>query len=247
MDKPEIIIFHTIDKLAEFAAGLLYTKISEIPEGDFLTVALSGGSTPKRIFNYISSHDDGNTDWEKVRFFWVDERCVPPDDDESNYKMTRMSLLENIAIPEENIFRIHGEADPEKEAVRYSNIIAGNVPFENNLPRFDLIILGLGEDGHTASIFPGNTAMFQSAKICEVAIHPQSGQKRITITGTVINNASEVVFMVTGSGKAGIVAKILQDVNIGLPASFVKPTHGDLKWLLDKDAAKLLNSESKYD
>ena len=241
MDNPEIIVFPTIDKLSEFAAGLLHTMIFEIPEGDFLTIALSGGSTPKRIFNYISLNDNGNTDWEKVMFFWVDERCVPPDNDESNYKMTFLNLFENLAIPEENIFRIHGEADPEKETIRYSSMIAGNVPFENNLPRFDLIILGLGEDGHTASIFPGNTVLFQSAKICEVATHPQSGQQRITITGPVINNASKVVFMVTGSDKANIVAQILQDENSGLPASFVKPSVGKLIWLLDADAAGQLN------
>ncbi len=244
MDNPEIIVFPTIDKLAEYAAGLLNTVIAETADGEYLTIALSGGSTPKRIFNYISSHDKGKTDWEKVRFFWVDERCVPPDDDESNYKMTRLRLLENIAIPEQNIFRIHGEADPEKEAICYSNIIGGNVPFENNLPRFDLIILGLGEDGHTASIFPGNTVMFQSAKICEVATHPQSGQKRISITGPVINNAREVFFIVTGPNKADIVARILQDSNTGLPASLVKPANGKLTWLLDADAAGKLKSGS---
>ena len=242
MDNKEIIVFPTIDKLAEYAAGLLNTLIAETDNGEFLTIALSGGSTPKRIFNYISSHDTGITAWEKVRFFWVDERCVPPDDEESNYKMTRLNLLENIPILDENIFRIHGEADPEKEALRYSIVIAENVVIENRLPCFDLIILGLGEDGHTASIFPGNTDMFQSAKICEVATHPQSGQKRITITGTVINNARQIVFMVTGAGKTDIVAQILQDKEIGLPASFVKPANGRLTWLLDAEAAGKLKS-----
>ena len=244
MDNPEIIVFPTIDKLAEYAAGLLNTLIAETADGEYLTIALSGGSTPKRIFNYISSHDTGKTAWRKVRFFWVDERCVPPDNEESNYKMTRLNLLQNIAIPEQNIFRIHGEADPEKEAVRYSNILAGNVPFENNLPRFDLIILGLGEDGHTASIFPGNTALFQSAKICEVATQPTSGQQRITITGSIINNARQVAFMVTGPGKTAIVAQILPDKETGLPASFVKPANGKLTWLLDADAAGKLESSS---
>jgi len=243
MDNTEIVVFPTIDRLAENVAGLLNTKISEAAHGEYLTIALSGGSTPKRIFNYISSHDNGKTDWKKLKFFWVDERCVPPDDDESNFKMTRLSLLENIAIPDENIYRIYGEADPEKEAVRYSSMIAENVPFENNLPRFDIILLGVGEDGHTASIFPGNTAMFQSAKICEVATHPQSGQQRITLTGQVINNAGQVIFMVTGPDKAGIVAKILKDENTDLPATLVKPTHGQLTWLIDSDAAKQITSE----
>jgi len=242
MDNREIVVFPTIAKLAEFVAGLLNTLIAETADGEYLTLALSGGSTPKQIFRYITSHDTIKTRWEKVRFFWVDERCVPAEDDESNYKMTRQNLLENLAVPEGNIFRIHGENDPEKEAVRYSSIIAGNVPVENNWPRFDILLLGLGEDGHTASIFPGNTALFQSSKICEVATHPKSGQQRITLTGPVINNASHVIFMVTGPGKASVVAKILQDSNTGLPASFVKPSHGNLTWLLDEDAAGKLKN-----
>jgi len=242
MDNHEIIIFATIDKLAEFVEGLMNRLIAEAADREYLTIALSGGSTPKQIFRYIASHDTIKTQWGKVRFFWVDERCVPPEDDESNYKMTRLNLLENLAVPEGNIFRIHGENDPEKEAVRYSSIIAANVPVENNWPRFDIILLGLGEDGHTASIFPGNTALFQSAKICEVATNPKSGQQRITLTGPVINNASQVIFMVTGSGKASIAAMILQDSNTGLSASFVKPSHGKLKWLLDADAAGKLKN-----
>jgi 6-phosphogluconolactonase len=246
MNQKEIIVLPTIEKLADFIVTLLGKEITETKEGEFLSVALSGGSTPKKIFEYISSHDAGLINWNKVRFFWGDERCVPPDDNESNYKMARLSLFESLNIPEENIFRIFGEAEPANEAIRYSKIISQNVSVDNKLPRFDLMILGLGEDGHTASIFPGNTGMFYSSNYCEVATHPQSGQKRITLTGPIINNSKNIVFMVTGSGKAKMVANIVQDKEEnGFPASLVKPVNGKLTWLLDADAAELLDRNLK--
>jgi len=241
MNNHNINVFISVDELAEFAVSLLINKIAETSEGEFVTLALSGGSTPRQIFDYISSNDRGRINWGKVKFFFVDERCVPPDDAESNFGMSRHYLFENLEILDENIFRIFGENDPESEAIRYSSVICENVPMVDNFPRFHMVWLGLGDDGHTASIFPDNTRMFQSSRICEVALHPQSRQKRITLTGPVINNASEVIFMVTGSGKAEIVDRLLQQANTGLPASFVKPEDGKLIWLLDKDAAKLLH------
>ena len=247
MNPKDIIILPTIEKLADFVATLLSEKIAEKKEGEYLTVALSGGSTPKKIFEYLSSHDTGLVNWKRIRFFWGDERCVPPEDNESNYKMARLSLFEKLHIPEENIFRVYGEADPGDEAVRYGKIIAENVTVENNLPRFDLMTLGIGEDGHTASIFPGNTGLFHSQYCCEVATHPQSGQKRITLTGPVINNSRNIIFIVTGSGKAKIIADVFQDNKETLyPASLVRPVNGNLTWLLDSDAAKLLHKNDEY-
>jgi len=198
--------------------------------------------TPKRIFEYISSSDQGVVNWNRIRFFWCDERCVSPDDDESNFHMARLYLFKNLDIPAHHIFRIFGEADPPSEAIRYSRIISRNVPIKRNLPEFDLILLGLGEDGHTASLFPGNTGLFYSENLCEVAIHPQTGQKRITLTGTVINNARNVVFLVTGPEKAKIVADLPDDNETRrFPASLVHPGNGTLTWLLDADAARLLH------
>lgn len=246
MNQKEIIVLPTVEKLANFVTTLLAEKIAEIKDGEFISVALSGGSTPKKIFEYISSHDKELVTWNKIRFFWGDERCVSPEDNESNYKMARLSLFEGLLIPEENIFRIFGEAEPEDEAVRYSKIISENVSVENKLPRFDVMLLGLGEDGHTASIFPGNTQMFYSKNYCEVATHPKSGQKRITLTGPVINNSKSIVFMVTGPDKTKMVANIIQDnEETGFPASFVKPVNGKLTWLLDTAAAKQLQRSHK--
>lgn len=241
----EIVVFQAIENLSEHLYELMRKKTVNIPEGKYVSLALSGGSTPKRIFNNISSGDKSGVNWKKVRLFWVDERCVSPDDDESNFKMTRMNLLENLDIPNENIFRIFGENDPEKEAIRYSHVVKDNLPSENGLPRFDIVLLGLGEDGHTASIFPGNTSLFHSTKYCEAVTHPQSGQQRITVTGAVINNADSIIFMVTGAGKAKILERIVYDKRkTELPASLVNPTNGNLLWLLDTEAASFLGNHS---
>ncbi|MDP4292329.1 MAG: 6-phosphogluconolactonase [Bacteroidota bacterium] len=242
LKQKKVIVLPSIEKLAEFVTGLLIEKINQAQAGQSITVALSGGSTPGKIFESVSLNDTGLVDWNKIKFFWGDERCVPPDDPDSNYLMARQCLFEQLNIPGGNIFRIQGEEEPEKEAVRYSRIISENVRVEDHLPRFDLILLGLGEDGHTASIFPDNTEMFNSTRFCEVATHPKSGQQRITLTGPVINNAKDIVFIVTGSAKSRIVAEIIHDNGkAGFPASLVKPVKGKLTWLLDEEAAKLLS------
>jgi len=240
MEKKNIKIFQSVNDLAKFALERLVEKIGEAPEGKFYTVALSGGTTPKKLFEYIALHGQKAVDWSRILFFWSDERCVSPDSDESNYRMARLCLLDKLDIPEDHIFRIHGEANPAEEAQRYSRILSENIPSVNGLPCFDLILLGLGEDGHTASIFPGNPQLFQSERLCEAVKHPQSGQQRITITGPVINNAVDVAFLVTGLGKAEIVSNVLNTVKNDFPASLVSPVHGRLTWLLDEDAASRL-------
>ena len=245
MNNREILVFSSAEKLAEYAAEWLFDKINSIPEGTVLNLALSGGTTPKKIFSYISSIQPKKADLDKIRFFWGDERCVPPAHDESNYKMTRLTLLENLNISDDHVFRIYGEDDPAGEAVRYGKVLAENVPIHRGLPRFDIIMLGLGEDGHTASIFPGNMEVFHSENYCEAVAHPQTGQKRITLSGSVINNASNVVFFITGNGKAEILKEILGDTKpSGFPASHVNPNNGKLIWLLDDEAGRLLLSDN---
>lgn len=207
-----------------------------------LTIALSGGSTPGLLFSILGDHFSDSVSWEHVHFFWGDERCVPPEDPDSNYGMTKKTLFNKISIPSSNIHRIRGENDPEKEAVRYSKEITGFTLKRDGLPVFDLIILGLGEDGHTASIFPGQNDLLTSEKICMVSVHPVSKQKRVTITGSVINNADTIIFLVTGTYKAEMVSEIIERPGIvDYPAAFIEPVHGVLKWYLDIDAAGMLN------
>lgn len=207
-----------------------------------LNIALSGGTTPKLMLSVLGDNFADTVSWKNVHFFWVDERCVPPGDSESNFGMANKVFLDKINIPAKNIHRIRGEKNPEKEAVRYSGEISRHTPQLNNLPFFDLIVLGLGLDGHTASIFPGNIELLNSDKICEVAVHPVSQQKRVTLTGRVINNAENIIFIVTGVNKAEVVSEIIKNPGIvDYPAAFIEPTNGVLKWYLDDDAASLLN------
>jgi len=202
-------------------------------------IALSGGSTPKIVFDELAENFQPEIDWSKVHLYWGDERCVPPDDNESNYKMTKEHLLSKIKIPELNIHRIKGENGPDYEAEQYNDFLDAVLPKANGIPSFDLIILGLGDDGHTASIFPHEIELWYSDKYCEVAEHPKSGQRRITITGQIINNAEIVAFLVTGENKAQRVSEISSNEGIAkkYPASLVAPRNGRVVWFLDAAAA----------
>lgn len=221
----------------------IYDSQSELNEGftafilrllegkDSLSVALSGGSTPKALFDYWAQDTASKIPWNKIHFYWGDERCVPPDDEMSNYGMTQRHLFDKVSVPRKNIFRIYGEDSPEKEALRYGGILP---------PVFDLIILGLGDDGHTASIFPYNIYLWDSPENCVVAAHPESGMLRVSFTGKVINEARNVAFLVTGKGKAEKVNEILgheQEFADRYPAARVAPRSGNLFWFMDKEAA----------
>lgn len=236
----EIIkIFTAPDDLAMYFAESLVKMINDSANAKKpFTIALSGGSTPELLFRLLAEKFATAIPWNYVHFFWGDERCVAPDDPESNFGMTNRSLLSHIDIPAENIHRIRGESDPVAEAARYSKEILRFTDLHNGLTSFSLVILGLGEDGHTASIFPGHLELFDSEKICEVASHPLTGQKRITITGRIINNAQSIVFLVTGKKKAPVVEKLFKKDPDALnyPAAYTVPVFGQLSWFLDKDA-----------
>jgi 6-phosphogluconolactonase len=235
----DIRIFETPVELANVFAHELHQLTLEYQnQNKTLFVALSGGSTPKILFNILATDFSNSIPWAIVHFFWADERCVPPDHPESNYGMCLDSLFSKIQIPPENLHRIRGEADPQIEAGRYASEINSFLPKENNIPRFDLIILGLGEDGHTASIFPNQMGILQSDNTCEIAVHPQSGQKRISLTGKVINSADWIVFLVTGSNKSRIARSVINERKRFFPASHIKPINGKLSWLLDKSVAR---------
>ena len=189
---------HISNTKQEVAQDFSKFLIDFAQDRDKITVALSGGSTPKVIFDILAADFGNEVEWSKFYFFWGDERCVPPTDEQSNYKMTVDHLFSKIDIPERNIFRIQGENDPELEALRYSAVLEKELRLENEVPQFDLVILGMGDDGHTASIFPHEIELWDASESCAVATHPDSGQKRVTISGDVINNASAVAFLVTG-------------------------------------------------
>jgi 6-phosphogluconolactonase len=238
----KIKIFPQVEKLAE-AVALELKKASKQAHdgGQRFGLVLAGGSTPRAVYQYLARPEfKDSIPWECIHFFWGDERCVPPDHEDSNYRMAREALLDPLAIPEENVHRIRGENEPQAEAARYAEEIINNLkPQPGESPRFDWILLGLGTDGHTASLFPGVESLADPSGICAVAIQPQSGQKRITLTSRIINHAKRVSFIVNGKSKAPVVAEILNGTPEGqnYPAAKVHPTEGTLEWFLDVEAA----------
>lgn len=236
----EVKIFDTLTDLNKSFTELLKEILSD---REHITVALSGGSTPKSLFDYWSQNHKTDIDWRRIKFFWGDERCVPPTDEQSNYKMTKDHLLNHVLIPESNIFRIKGENNPAAEAERYATLLEMEVEMIDDVPSFDLIMLGMGDDGHTASIFPKEIELWNSEKFCVVATHPETGQKRVSLSGNVINAAQNVAFLVTGENKAEKLEEIFNHPETSAkkyPAALVQPESGNLYWFLDKKAAKLL-------
>ena len=240
--KESVHIFRTIEALSAYLAHDLIGRINAKPKEQSFSMALPGGSTPRAVFGHLAHDFSEQIQWGSVLLFWGDERCVPPDSDESNFRMARESLLDLIKIPAKNIFRIKGENEPIREAKRYERAVRKHIPSKGPLPAYDLFLLGLGDDGHTASIFPDNLRLLKSPHLFEVAEHPQSGQQRITATGNLINQAQKVAFLVTGEGKSEMVARIIEkkDGWEKLPASYIIPTGGERVWVLDDQAASKL-------
>ncbi|MEH6514243.1 6-phosphogluconolactonase [Maribacter arcticus] len=235
----EVKVYQNKVKVAKEFSKFLIEKSSN---KKVFHIALSGGSTPKIVFDVLAEEFSNDVDWSAIHLYWGDERCVAPDDEESNYRMTVEHLISKVDIPEENIHRIKGENDPKLEAKRYDDLLEKELPKELGLPQFDLVLLGMGDDGHTASIFPHEINLWISPDNCEVAIHPESGQRRVSITGRIINNAKTVVFLVTGDSKAEKVRIIIdrEEGYLKYPASHVSPKTKDLIWFLDAAAAEQL-------
>lgn len=244
-------MIHTFKSIDELAVSLSETMIrlaqESIRKDKPFNIALSGGSTPRVLFEKVVSGNDDPGLWEQVNFFWVDERCVPPDHSESNYRMTDETLFYPLSLRHAHVYRMMGEEEPSAEAERYEALLRSQLPEREGLPCFDLILLGMGTDGHTASIFPDQMDLLQSGRICEVARHPASGQQRITLTGPVINNAERVCFMITGANKAGILASILENRRGSekFPAAHITPAAGTLEWYLDEEAAQLFDGSGR--
>lgn len=219
------------------------------------TVALSGGSTPKAMFSVLAADPFLDTvPWSSIYFFWGDERCVPPDHADSNYRMTREALLSRVPAPPENVFRIPAEMpEPEQAAEEYTATLSrfflagpgsnrtGTAPL-SNAPRFDLVFLGMGPDGHTASLFPHTTALQAGEQIAVANYVEKFKAHRITLTAATINNARNVTFLAAGEDKAETLRNVLEgsyqpDV---YPSQLIRPRNGALLWMVDEAAARLL-------
>lgn len=208
---------------------------------DKITVALSGGSTPKILFELWANEYADKIDWSRIHLFWGDERCVVPDDNDSNYGVAKSLFLDKVQIAEDNVHRVFGESDPEEERSRYENEIYEHVEIDDNaIPEFDMVILGMGDDGHIASIFPHQSQFLTSEQVCEVAIHPETAQKRITLTGPVLNRAKKVAFLIAGEKKAAVLTQVINKTGEfgSFPASHIQAD--DMCIYVDQAAAKSL-------
>lgn len=241
--------FSTSDEMADAICEIFRSHISELNlRKQKINIAFSGGTTPELLFKKLAADQesqDTKTDWSRIHIFWVDERCVPPDHPDSNYGMTRDALLNALRLPNNQIHRIHGEDDPPGEALRYENDMRQVFQKPTGMPVFDWIFLGIGEDGHTASIFPDRLDLLESPALCAVSSHPKSGQLRITLTGPVIMNARRISFLVTGTNKSIVMRQIMQEEPLAkhYPAFHIKPVNGVMDWYLDASAANQLNSQ----
>lgn len=229
-DNPEEVAQKFAERLSEWIAE---------SEQDIFHIALSGGSTPRLLFDLLAREYHNKFPWESMHFWWGDERCVPPDHKESNYGMTHEHLFKHIDIPAGNIHRVRGELDPQLEVRRYEQEIKDHLPKVGVWPRFDLVILGLGTDGHTASIFPHQMELLEDPNVCVLAEHPDSGQIRVSLSGKAINSARRISFLATGASKTEKYTEIEEAKGdyLSYPAAHIHPDEGDLYWFIDSAAA----------
>jgi 6-phosphogluconolactonase len=229
---------------AEFITAVAATAIAE--HGRF-TIALSGGGTPKPIYARLAMPDyRDRIAWEKVHIFFGDERCVPPDDRRSNYRMVYEAWLGRSPIPAENVHRIHGEDDPALEALRYAEEIA-RLCRSAAFPAFDLILLGLGDNGHTASLFPGTAALREKERLVVAQYVEVTATWRVTFTAPLINAARHVAFLVEGVGKAQMLWNVIEGPYQpdAWPSQLIQPVSGELHWLVDAAAAAKVKAERR--
>lgn len=240
--KPEIRILKTAAELFEAAAAEFAARAFQaVRTSGRFTVALSGGSTPKALYSLLAAKP--NIPWDKIYFFWGDERHVPPDHPDSNYRMTSEALLSKVPVQPENIFRIHAEEkDAASAALQYEQALKDFFHLSpGQFPRFDLVFLGIGTDGHTASLFPGTAALNETQRLVVANWVPKFSAHRLTFTFPVLNAAACVIFLASGPDKAAILHQVLENSSADLPSQRVHPSSGKLLWLIDGPAATALS------
>ncbi|MEJ2008138.1 MAG: 6-phosphogluconolactonase [Acidobacteriota bacterium] len=248
MSEAKIRIFPDLEELSR-AAAVRFAELARqrAEQGKVFSAALSGGSTPRTFLGILASPEfSERIPWDNVHLFQVDERCVPPDDPQSNYRMIRSVFLRPVPGAADNFHRMKAEEeDREATSAEYAaEIERALAPAEGSMPRFDLVFLGLGSDGHTASLFPGSAALAVTDRwVCPNYVEKLK-MHRLTLTYPVLNAAREIVFLVSGSGKAEILRQVLEGPrNPGkYPAQGIQPAEGTVTWYLDKSAAQLLRA-----
>lgn len=247
---PKIFVCQTSEDLFEAAAQFVIQSLDYKPDsGKSYSIALSGGSTPQRLYARLAADPyRSQVDWASIRIFWGDERSVPPDHAESNYRMAKENLLDRVPIPPDQVFRMEGERSAQDAAVRYEEVLQRAISHKNSegVPCFDLILLGMGPDGHTASLFPETEVLNERKQYVATPWVEKFHTHRITLTPPVFNAAKCVLFVVGGSDKEKAVEAVLEGSfqPNRYPAQIVNPVQGDVVWLLDREAASRLKQGS---
>ena len=245
--QPQIIVAHDRSELADTAANILTSTAKDcVTRKNLFTVAISGGSTPRAMHKLLAEKPYRSAiPWDRTHIFWVDERCVGADDPASNFGLAKKDFLDRIPIPLEQIHFMRCEIAPEEGAKNYQGEMEKIFQTkEDDLPIFDLIFLGMGKDGHTASLFPGAKSSHPPWRWVIAVKGGDPNVYRLTLTYDVLNRARRVYFLVSGKEKAPIVKTVLENKDIRLPAQEIQPVKGVLTWLLDKEAASLLSVPS---
>jgi 6-phosphogluconolactonase len=244
----ELLVYADAGAVAQALADyFVATGERAIAERDKFTVALSGGNTPRAAYELLAADPlRENLPWSNVFIYFGDERCVPPDDERSNYRMAREAFLDAVPIPSANVARMRGEIDPGLAANEYASILRAEL---GGVPRLDLVMLGLGEDGHTASLFPGIAQEVEEHSLVKTAYAQSQAMWRVTVTPKLINAARRVVFAVEGAQKARALAAVYEGPRdpMTYPAQLVQPSSGELTWLVDEAAASLLLSRARLE
>ncbi len=236
-------IYDSKEKLSEEMTSWMCDLInSTLQDQEFFTLALSGGETPQMLYKKLASEEyKEKINWKRVHIFWGDERVIPFDDDRNNAKMAFKNLISQITIPPAQVHKMRVDIEPLFAAKDYENVL--QTYFGNTEKSFDLILLGVGDDGHTLSLFPGSLVVDEKQHWVNAVYNEKQKMYRITLMPSIVNKASRIAFMVTGENKSEILYRIIEgqyEPNV-LPAQLIKPENGELHWFLDKNAAKKLN------
>ncbi len=242
-----IHVYPNKDKLVAATTERMVGSIEQaIQQNGLCNIALSGGNTPGGVFSLLATNPyRDRVDWGRLHLFWGDERMVSPEHQDSNFRLVKETLLDHINMPDENVHRMRGENAPELASEEYAALL--DIHFGAGLPCFDLMLLGLGEDGHTASLFPGTDAVEEREKHVVAVFVPKLSAWRVTLTLPVLNAARNVFFLVSGKSKAEMVQCIMSNKQPTkeIPATMVNPQNGDLRWMLDSDAMVLINKNGR--
>jgi len=235
-DQPDTLYEQCAQRILQLAREVLNTQ-------ERFHIALAGGSTPRELYRHLSNTPAASApDWHRIEFYFGDERCVTPDHSDSNYRMVKEALFTPLGIPEDAIHRIHGELDPADAIDHYLKAL-NTMPQKNHLPHFDLVLLGMGADGHIASLFPGSKLLEEQEQAFGANYVEKLGCWRLSLTLPVINNARHILLLVSGNKKADIVRHVLHGGSGAMPLPVELVERKNLEWFLDREAGRFLDDE----